>query len=302
MKINTNITIGLCAGIFGSVVVSVLAILMILRSTSSTAGLGFIFALPQYFIASYAIFFFWGYHVGNLTKGFKSSDAKDAAKKKFSLVITVIFSLAILGVLGKGLLLASTVSQIGNMYTSTQLTDVLETSLLKNNKFVVGAVVQNTSASPELLDTIAKIDHPTWHEPMWHPVWSLFPVSKNNGKDRSVASLLAANTNTSADTLSYLANNYLITTIIDNPNTPIEVFRLYEAKRNYVIDWELAQSPRTPRDVFEKLLDIDRKNGFPIDDDTRFRLITRNPGAPADIKAKATEIFKREFPTRQLEY
>ena len=254
MKISTSTKTGLGVGFIGAIATATLIVFSILRSTSSTASIGFVF-IPVYFSIVFAGFFIWGYSLGYIKTWLVSTARIFNFKAILAFLVGVCFAVLLFGELGKGLLLTSIVSKIHDMNTNSELVHTFENSYFKHNKFVLGAIAQNPAAAAELLDRIAKLSDPSLHDAMG----SLFPVLGDNRKGLAVMRLIVKNPSVSASTIEHLANtsqvDYVQGDIAGNPKTSIETLRRLETKTNYLIDWGLVQNPKTPPDVFSKLLD-----------------------------------------------
>jgi hypothetical protein len=287
MKMSTSTKIGLGIGLIGASMISVLLVFTIFRSTSSTAGIGFVF-IPVYFVIAFAGFFIWGYSLGYIKTWLANTTRTFNPKTILAFLVSICFALLLFGGLGKGLLLTSVVSQIQEMKTNQELQNVFDTSFFKSNKFVLGAIAQNPGASTDLLDLIAKLSDPSLHEAMG----SLFPVLGDNGKGLAVMRLVVKNPNVSASTIEYLANtsriDYILGDIAGNPKTSTETLRRLETKNNYLIDWGLAQNQKTPSDIFAKLLEREKY----FTQRTTLEMLLRNPSTSPEILTRASELLK----------
>ena len=287
MKISTPTKTGIGIGFIGAIAVSLLIVFSILRSTSSTAAIGFTF-IPVYFVIAFVGFFIWGYSLGYIKAWLASATRTFNFKIILAFLAGICCTVLLFGGLGKGLLLTSIVSQIHDMNTNQELVHAFENSYFKNNKFVLGAIAQNPVASAGLLDRIAKLSDPNLHDRMG----SLFPVLGDNREGLAVMRLVVKNPNVSAKTIEYLADtshvDYILGDITGNPNTSIETLRRLETKNNYLIDWGLAINPNTPPDVFSKLLD--RKKHFT--QQTTLELLIQNSSTPSEISTKASKLLQ----------
>lgn len=287
MKLSTSTKIGLGIGLIGAIAISILIVFTILRSTSSTAAIGFVF-IPVYFVIAFVGFFIWGYSLGYIKIWLASAIRIFNFKIVFAFLVSILIAVLLVVELGKGLLLPSAVSQIHDMNTNQELVNAFENSYFKSNKFVLGAIAQNPAASSELLDRIAKFSDPSLH----HAMGSLFPVLGDNRKGLAVMRLVVKNPNVSASTIEYLANTsqtaYVLGDIAGHPKTSIETLRQLETRKNYLVDWGLAWNPQTPPDVFTKLLD--RKKYFT--QRTTLEFLLRNPSTPPEIRTKVSELLK----------
>ena len=287
MKFNTSTKAGLGIGIVGAVVTTIMIVLAILRSTSSTAGIGFIF-VPIYFAASFVGFFILGYCIGYIKTWVVTTPRIFKPEVGLAIVVGSCLAVFVIAWSSKGLLLTSVVSQIGKEESSQQLLNAFEDSYFKNNKFVLGAIAQNPAASAGLLDGIARLSDPELHKKMQ----SLFPLLGNNRKGLAVMRLVVRNQNVSASTIEYLASiskdDYVLSDIAVNPKTSDETLKRLETKNNYLIDWGLAQNPRIHPTILTKLLDREKY----FTQRTTLELLLRNPSAPAEIRTRASELLK----------
>lgn len=278
---------GLVIGVIGALIVSLLIVFSIFRSTSSTAAIGFIF-IPIYFAIAFVLFFILGYCIGYIKTWARSVPSAFNFRISLAFIVGICLSIFVIGGLVKGLLLTSIVSHIRGMNTNQELLDTFENSYFKRNKFVLGVIAQNPAVSPELLDRIAKLNYPSLHNAMG----SLFPLLGDNRKGLAVMRLVVRNPNVTPSTIEYLAStsqvDYVLGDIAGEPKTSIETLRLLETKKNYLIDWGLAQNQKTPSDVRIKLLD--RKKYFTQRATLEF--LIRNPSTSPEIHKRATELLK----------
>ena len=288
---------GLTVGIIGALATSILMVLSITRSTSSTAAIGFIF-IPVYFAMFFAAFFVWGYSIGTIRMWRESTARRIDLKIGLAFLVAVGISVLLVGGLARGLLLTSITAKIQQVNTERELSEILENSLFKRNRFVLGGIAQNPAASAELLGSIARLDDPNLHEKMG----SLFPLLGDNGKGLAVMRLVLRHRNVSPNTVEYLASSsqvdYVLGDVAGNPKAWIETLRSLEKRQNYLIDWGLARNPRTPDDVFLKLLEREKY----FTQRTTLKTLLRNPSISAEVRAKASELLEEySFSSRSLE-
>ena len=292
MRISTSTKIGLGIGFIGAIAISILVVFTILRSTSSTAAIGFVF-IPVYFVIAFVGFFIWGYSLGYIKTWFANVARIFNFKIILAFLVGICFTVLLFGGLGKGLFLTSTVSQVQEMKTDQELQNVFDNSYFKSNKFVLGAIAQNPASSAELLDRIAKLSDPSLNTSLQDTMTGLlFPVLGDNRKGLAVMRLVVKNPNVSASTIEYLANtsqvDYVLGDIAGNSKTSIETLRQLETKKNYLIDWGLAQNQKTPPDVFVKLLEREKY----FTQRTTLEMLLRNPSTPPEIRTKVSELLK----------
>ncbi|MBI3305056.1 hypothetical protein HYZ80_01880 [Candidatus Parcubacteria bacterium] len=287
MKISTSTKTGLVIGVIGASIISLLIIFSIFRSTSSTAAIGFVF-IPVYFAIAFIGFSILGYCVGYVKAWLGSVPRIFNFKVGLAFIVSICLAIFVIGGLGKGLLLTSITSQIRGMNTNQELLNTFDNSFFNRDKFVLGAIAQNLAASPELLDSIAKLNDLS----LQNAIGSLFPLLGDNRKGLAVMRLVVKNPNVSANTIEYLANtnqtDYVLGDIAGNSKTSIETLRRLELKKNYLIDWGLAQNQKTPSDVFSKLLEREKY----FTQRTTLEMLLRNPSTSPEIRTRASELLK----------
>lgn len=287
MKLNTSTKTGLTIGFIGAIIISILIAFSIFRSTVSTAVIG-LFFIPIWFIVAFIVFFILGYCIDYIKTWITGVPRVFNLKVVLALIISVCLAIFVIGGLVKGLILTSLTKQIEGINSNQELLDTFNRSYFSRNTFVLGAIAQNKSASPELLDRIAKLSDPSLHEAMG----SLFPLLGKNGKGLAVMRLVVLNPNVSADTIEYLAStsqvDYVLADIAGNSKTSIETLTRLETKKNYLIDWSLAMNPRTPPGVLTKLLDREKY----FTQRTTLEFLLHNPSATPEIRNRAFELLK----------
>jgi len=134
-----------------------------------------------------------------------------------------------------------------------QLEEAFDASPWRRDKFFLGAIAQNSAASPRLLSRMADLDDPALYEPLG----SLWDVMGANRKGLAVLRLVAHHPNTLGTTLAKLEAapqaQKLAYELMSNPNTPAEVIARHADDSYYLAQWGLALNPKTPRAVFERL-------------------------------------------------
>jgi hypothetical protein len=283
----TDTKTGLAFGFVGAIATSILVAFSIMRSTSSTAAIGFIF-IPVYFAMSFAGCFVWGYSIGSIREWRKDTTRRFDSKIGLAFLVAVVTAGLLVGGLVRGLLLTSITSRIQQVNTEQELSEIFETSHFKRNRFVLGGIAQNPAASAELLDGIGRLDDPKLHEKMG----SLFPLLGDNGKGLAVMRLVLRHHNVSPDTIEYLAGSsqvtYVLGDVAGNPKASIETLRSLEKREDYLIDWGLARNPNTPEDVFLKLLEREKY----FTQRSTLKTLLRNPSISAEVRAEASELLE----------
>ena len=269
----------------GVVVVSAVLLAAILRSTSSTAGIGILFIPFQ--VAPLALpFFIFGYCLPDLVKWIKGKSAELSISAKLHAVVAVSTATFGISYLVYGIIFTIAVNDVRTMDESG-IDKFLESSMFRSNKFALGALAQNPNVSAAVLDKIARLQWPELHDKMG----SVWPVMDGNGKGLAVMRLVVRSPNVSQSTIEYLAStsqiDYVLSDIAVNPKTSIETLRRLETKKNYLIDWGLSQNPKSPPDVFSKLLDREKY----FTQRTTLDLLVRNPSAPPEVRTKASELL-----------
>jgi hypothetical protein len=279
-------TIGFLLGALGASIFAGFQIAAILRSTSSTSPIGFIF-VPIWWCLAFAVFFLFGYAIGHIRNRIVTN------KIDLQLIVAAFFIVGFGGYLGKeaitSFLVMNAVSEVEQSDNNEKFVSVFNESFLSRNKFVLGAIAQKPTVSPELLDQIAHLKDPELYEAMG----SLLPLLGKNGKGLAVMRLVVMNDNVSSETVEYLAANtkqeYVLGTIAGSPKSSEATLRKLEQEKNYLIDWGLAQNRKTPQDVFSRLLD--RKKDFTHR--TTLEMLLRNPSAPVDVQNEARTILEK---------
>lgn len=241
----------------------------IFRSTSSTAGIGILF-IPFYAAPFAVLFFIFGYCLPDLVQRLKGKTTELSNFHEVRAVIAIIILSGSISYLIYGILLTFTVNQVQTSNES-ELTQFLDHSWFRNNKYALGALAQNPNVLNADLDRVARMPNPELHQRMW----SIWPVMEGNGKGLAVMRLIARNTNVSEATLVHLSkspDNYVIGAVAGNPKTPITIIRELFEKGDYLAQWGLARNPKSPVDILEKL--ADSRNEY-----TRTS-IARNVGTP----------------------
>ena len=270
----------------GVVAVTGALLAAIFRSTSSTAGLGILVITFQVALLA-PPFFVFGYCLPDLVRWFKGKSAGLSISAKLRAVIAAILATCGISYIVYGVILTVAVNDVRTM-NEPGLDKFLEGSMFRNNKFALGALAQNLNVSAAVLDRIARMPEPELNDRMS----SVWPVMAGNGKGLSVMRLVVRNPNVSASTIEYLAStsqtDYVLGDIAGNPKTSIETLSRLETKKNYLIDWGLAQNPKTPPGVFSKLLDREKY----FTQKTTLEMLLKNPSTPSEIRTKASELLK----------
>lgn len=269
----------LIAGIVGGLAAAAISVGAIFESASSTAGIGFVF-VP--FIMAGAMVFtgVWGLALGCVW------NAARGTQSYYRAVLLMAWALT-LGVpsyagwqVSQGIALERAVAEVAGM-NAAQLERALDESSWHDNRFFIGALVQNKAAGDSLLDRVARLPDPELYEPMG----SLWNVKGENRKGLAVMRLIAYNPNVGAATLEHLAQgphaDKVLHDILRNRKTPMKVLERYFDSTDYLIEWALALNPVTPRAVLERL--SNSTNQY-----TRFNL-TYNEATPPAILQKLAQ-------------
>lgn len=265
----TPMRCGIIVAVLGFIIVALLHISAIKRSTSSAAAIGLIFVPMTSFIWSLP-FFVFGCSVGYVWKWAISPIRKLNIFVVFAFIAAIgLFSTAAKFAI-EGLYLSDLISEIQTMNVQ-ELPNTMNRPLLGKNKFVLGAIAQNKNASGELLRTIGVIDNPELYEKMG----SLFDVLGENRHGLAVMRLVARNPNVLPETLEHLAtctNDYVLGDVAGNEKTSQATLIKLSQRKNYLIDWGLARNPATPAEILSSL-------SYSLEKYTR-EPVARNPGTP----------------------
>ena len=269
----------LIAGIVGGLAAAAISVGAIFESASSTAGIGFVF-VP--FIMTGAMVFtgVWGLALGCVW------NAARGTQSYYRAVLLMAWALT-LGVPGytawqirDGLALERAVAEVAAM-NAAQLEKALDESPWHDNRFFIGALVQNKAAGELLLDRVARLPDPELYEPMG----SLWNVKGENRKGLAVMRLIAYNPNVGAATLEHLAQgphaDKVLHDVLRNRKTPMKVLERHFDSTDTLIEWALALNPVTPPVVLDRL--SNSTNQY-----TRFNL-TYNEATPPAILRKLTK-------------
>lgn len=242
--------------VIGFGIVSLALSLMVSRSTSSTAAIGYLF-IP-FRAAPWSIpFFIFGFCLTDLRKFLQRKAAGIPAKPNIGVVTAAILALSGIGYSAYGIVFTIAVRQVRSM-NERELIEFLDHSLLKNDKFALGALAENPQATPELLDRVARLSSPELHNRML----SVWPVMGANVNGLAVMRLVAMHKNVSEETLRHLSESpdeYVRSSVAENPNTPISILRDIANSGDQLTSWSLAANPKTPPDILAKLADVGDK-------------------------------------------
>ena len=242
----------------GTVVMAVIEVKSIQRHSSSTAAIGFLF-IPFYAVPAGLITALWGISIRNVWHSLRGLRQMAQWLIIGSWGLAFILPTAITREVVQGLRLKTAVDEVHRM-KDEQLDVAFDHSPWKRNKYLLGAIAQNANASTDLLDRIASIPDSALYEKMWSH-WDLMGV---NSRGLAVMRLVIDHRNVSATTLEKLAsspyaNEYVLSDLLSNQKTPLEVLKKHADTRELVMKWSLARNPNTPIEVLERLAkDLDR--------------------------------------------
>jgi hypothetical protein len=271
---------------FGFILVSIITISSILRSSSSTAAIGFLF-VPMVGLIGAIPFFVFGYSIKYLQNWYHLRGRGFDFTVVLSLAVSAILILAGAKFLVEGTYLTHLVHEVKFM-NEAELSKTIDMPFFGKNKFVLGAIAQNKSASGALLRTIGYINDKDLHKKMW----SVFPIMGENTHGLAVMRLVARHPNVLPETLEYLAgsqDDYVLGDVAANEKTSVETLKMLSLKRTYLIDWGLARNTSTPSDILDRLSESD--NEYTRAD------VAQNPSTPLkDLEKLATD---REWNVRR---
>jgi hypothetical protein len=242
--------LSLIVGIICLLVLALLDISAISRSTNSTAAIGYIF-LPITVGVLSIPGFVAGWCLGYFLLWWKSPVRSRRALAFLAGAVPLTLAAWVTGIVWNGLHLTAQVHDILKM-DARQLAVTIDDPTLSSNKFVLGAIAENRKATPEVLHRIATLDRPELHKAMG----SHFDVMGTNRKGLAVMRLVARHPNTAPEDLAILANStdpYVAGDIAGNPKVSGAVLDRFQDNGNYLIDWGLAHNPNTPAAALSRL-------------------------------------------------
>jgi hypothetical protein len=241
----------LCAGIAGALAAAALTVKGIFSSGNSTAGLGFVY-LPFVAIAAAIPVGIWGAALGHVVLRLRGR----LHDRPMVMVAAVALAASLPALIGyeiqRGLKLEAAVREVRTM-DGAALDRAFDAAPLRRDRYVLAAMAQNKAAGAALLARIAALDDPALYEALG----SLWDVMGSNRKGIEVMRLVAAHSNTGAETLAQLAGGprgqRLLYEILANPHTPLAVLEPYFGSGDYLAEWGLALNPNTPPRVMQHL-------------------------------------------------
>lgn len=269
----------LITGIAGGLAAAVISVNAIFGSASSTAGIGFVF-VPFIMAGAMAFTGVWGLALGCVWHAARGN------RNYYRPVLLLAWALT-LGVpayggwqIWQGLSLEHAVAEASAM-NAAQLERALDESPWRDNRFFIGALVQNKAASEALLERISRLPDPELYESMG----SLWDVKGENRKGLAAMRLIAYNPNVGIATLEHLAQgphaDKVLHDVLRNRKTPMKVLERYFDSTDYPVEWALALNSLTPPAVLERLSKSENRY-------TRFNL-TYNEATPPAILQKLTQ-------------
>ncbi|MFA6002968.1 MAG: HEAT repeat domain-containing protein [Elusimicrobiota bacterium] len=258
-------------GVLGAVGAAIVFFLSILKSHSSTAGIG-IFFIPFMAVPFFIPFYVFGYCAPDLLAYLRRKNQHLPIAQRIRAGIAALMITFGGAYVIYGTTMTWEVIRARNM-AEQDLSAFLDHSFFRNNKFVLGAVAQNPHASAQILDRIAKMPGCALSDKMW----SSWPVMGSNGKGLAVVRLVVLHNNVAPQTLEYLSysqNEYVLGTVAQNSRTPVEALRRLSGIGGYLIEWGLAYNQSTPNDILTGLASSRDKY-------TR-ATIASNPSTPVD--------------------
>lgn len=241
------------AGVFGGLAASALSIKGILGSASSTAAIGFLL-VPFIAAAAMALAGVWGLALGTVWHALRGRKQYYRAVLALAWVVTLSFP----GMAGwkvwEGFALERAVVATRAM-SAAELDRALDQSTWRDNRFFIGALAQNSSATPALLERIAKLPNADLGEPLG----SMWNVQGDNRKGLSALRLVARHPNVSAATLEYLAalpraqELAVLSDVLRNARTPLPVVMRHVDSTDELLQADLALNPNLPPAVMERL-------------------------------------------------
>jgi hypothetical protein len=179
----------LWAGIAGALATAALSTRMILSHGSSSAALGFVL-VPLVAAAAAVPIGIWGAALGHVVEHLRGRAPEPKIVFWAALVAAASLPLAVGYEIRRGAALESAVAEVRHM-SAVDLEMAFQSSPWRRDKYFLGALVQNPSASAELLERIAALEDPALAEPMG----SLWNVMGDNRRGEPVLALAARHRN-----------------------------------------------------------------------------------------------------------
>jgi hypothetical protein len=179
----------LWAGIAGALATAALSTRMILSHGSSSAALGFVL-VPLVAAAAAVPIGIWGAALGHVVEHLRGRAPEPKIVFWAALVAAASLPLAVGYEIRRGAALESAVAEVRHM-NAVDLEMAFQSSPWRRDKYFLGALVQNPSASAELLERIAALEDPALAEPMG----SLWNVMGDNRRGEPVRALAARHRN-----------------------------------------------------------------------------------------------------------
>jgi hypothetical protein len=242
--------IGLEAAAAGYILGAGVMVAAILRSTSSTAAISFLF-VPFYAFAPAALCFVLAFCAAYFLRSWGVPNRRRALATWLALGVAISILATGCGYLLEELHLVRQVQHCLSL-DAPALNAYFRDPSASRNKFVLGAIAQNAAANADLLDSISLIEDPELHRKMG----SLFPKLGDNSKGLAVMRLVARHPNVNVETLARLsesADDYVLGDVVMNPKTPGVILRQAHEKGGYLIEWGLAYNPKCPTDILSTL-------------------------------------------------
>lgn len=262
----------LWAGLAGGTAVTALAWSAILKSTSSTAAIGYLF-LPFVFIGGAVFFGIWGLAAGAVVAHLRG--VKQAVRPVLIMAWVVVLAVpaALAWNVGYGLMLERAVRDARGM-DAAALSESFEQGSFRHDKFYLGALAQHPAARGDLLARIAALPDPELHDGMG----SLWDVMGENRKGIAVMRLVAKHPHADPATLKLLSGSPredVAAEVLQNPNVPAEILQANLGSSKQLVQWALASNPKTPPAEMARLAKSE---------DRYVRMnLTWNTGTPVDI-------------------
>jgi hypothetical protein len=222
----------------------------ILESASSTAALGFFFVpvIALIWAGPTALAGFCAaYMASEWWKGRRFRDARLALAG----IVLLADGTLLLAYLTTNLATVWEVDRVEAM-DRNQLDKVLDSRLFGRNKFVLGAVARNRSASAETLHRIATIPDPELHQRMG----GLFPVTGQDRRGLAVMRHVAVHPKVTTETLGVLAGSsdpYVLGDVARNPKLPEATLVRLAERGDRLIDSGVSWNPRAPPVLLARL-------------------------------------------------
>jgi hypothetical protein len=257
----------------GAALTAALLVVLIFRSTSSTASIGLLF-VPVWALAGGLAAGAWGWCLRRVLQARAAWRGGPRARTTWTVAAALVAATSVYGA-----------SQVRRLWTFQRLGDeslgpaavegVYREALRRRDYFLLAAVAAHPKAPPAVLLELARSDDPLLHAKRREPIDAF------DRDQLAVVRKALRNPSLPPEALPLLArsaDDYVLGDVAAHRATPVPLLRAIHGRSgSYLVHWGLAGNAHTPADVLEALAgDGDRY--------TAARLAA-NPGAPPSVLA-----------------